>query len=118
MAVKHKIEVIQLEHVTRNNVWEKLFQRRSAAPYLQYRESRRIGKLLELVTVKFAIPEKKILISAEPRTVTQCCRTVLGLSVLHDSCATFACADVQRAGKLRNYRHALEKAAHGVQAIN
>ena len=64
MAVKHKIEVIQLEHVTRNNVWEKLFQRRSAASYFQDRKRGRIGKLLELITVKFAIPEKKIFVSA------------------------------------------------------
>ena len=67
MAVKHKIEIIQIEHVTGNNVWEKLFQRRGTASDLQYRECRRIGKFLELVTVKFAIPKKKVLISAEAR---------------------------------------------------
>ena len=86
MAVKHKIEVIQLEHVTRNNVWEKLFQRRSAASYFQDRKRGRIGKLLELITVKFAIPEKKIFVSAQPRAVTQCYGTIFRLFALKNRC--------------------------------
>src|SRR5437763_57591 len=86
MAVKHKIEVIQLEHVTRNNVWQKLFQRRSAAAYLQDRKRRRIGKLFELVTVKFAIPEKKIFVSVEPSAVTQCGGTIFRLFAPQNRC--------------------------------
>src|SRR5438045_1503472 len=86
MAVKHKIEVIQLEHVTRNNVWEKLFQRRSAAAYLQDRKRGRTGKLLELITIKFAIPEKKIFVSAQPRAVAQCGGTIFRLFALQNRC--------------------------------
>src|SRR5438105_6770236 len=64
MAVKHKIEVIQLEHVTRNNVWEKLFQRRSAASYFQDRKRGRIGNPLDLTRESFAIPERKFFLRA------------------------------------------------------
>src|SRR6266571_5773738 len=118
MAVKHKVEIIQVEHVTRNNVREKLLQRRSAASYLQYRERRGIGKILELITVKFAIPEKKILISAEPRAVTQCRSTIFGLVVLHDSCAALDSSNIQRPSQFRHHWHALEETAKGVYSIN
>ena len=33
VTVKHKVEVVQIKHVTRDDVWKKLFQWRSAASY-------------------------------------------------------------------------------------
>src|SRR5262245_15656244 len=80
MAVKHEIEIVQIKHVARNNVREKLFQGRSATSYFQNRKRRRIGKVLELITIKFPIPEKQIPIGAESRAVAQRCRTVVRLA--------------------------------------
>ena len=57
VAVKHKIKIVDPEHVTGNNVWQKSLQRRSAASYFQYGERCWIGKTLELITVEFTVPK-------------------------------------------------------------
>src|SRR5262245_56991390 len=82
MGVKDKIKVVQLEHVARKNIRKKLLQRRCAASYFEYRKRRRIGKAFELITVKLAIPKQQVLVRAEPRPITQCCRTIFCLFIL------------------------------------
>ena len=57
MAVKHKVEIIQIKHVTCHNVREKLFQRGGAASYLKDRECGRIWEILKLIAIKLTIPE-------------------------------------------------------------
>src|SRR6266566_2551358 len=76
VAVKHQIEIVKIENITRDDVRVKLFQGRGAASYLENRERRGIGKVLELIMVKFAIPEKEISIGAETSPIAQGCRTV------------------------------------------
>src|SRR5262249_55746993 len=65
---------------TRDNIREKMFQRRGATSYFQNRKRRRIGQVLELVTIKFAIPEKQIPVGAESRAIAQRRGTVLRLA--------------------------------------
>src|SRR5438876_12390153 len=79
VAVKHKIKIVEVKHIAGDNVREKLFQRRRAASYLEYGKRCRIGKTLELITVKFAVPKEKVLIRTEARAITQCDGTILSL---------------------------------------
>lgn len=73
------------EHITRNDVWEKLFQ--GDVPFLSpVLRAPLAWKVSELITVKFAIPEKKIFISAELRAVMQCCDTIFRLFALQNRC--------------------------------
>ena len=69
VAIKDKIQIIQIEHVACNHVRKKLLQGRGAASYFENRQSRRIGKILELIPIKFAIPEKEVLVGAEPDAI-------------------------------------------------
>src|SRR5436190_16870857 len=79
VTVKHKVEIVEIKHITRDDVAVKLFQGRGAASYLKYRERRRIGKVRELIAVKFTIPEKKISIGAEPRAIAQSSSMIFSL---------------------------------------
>ena len=87
VAVKHKIKIVEVQHIAGDNVWEKLFQWRRAASYLQYGERYEIGNALELITVKFAVPEEKILIRTEARAIAQCHGAILSLLALHHHAA-------------------------------
>ena len=79
-----------------------------------------IGKIPELITVKFAIPEQEIFVRTEPRAITQCHSAVLSLDRFDDGRGrySFDRADVKRAGKLRDHRHVLKKTAQRVQTID
>src|SRR5438132_1428165 len=74
VAVKHKIKIVEVKHVTGNNVWQKLLQRRSAASHFHYGERCWIGKTLELITVEFTVPKEKVLIRTKVRAIAQCDR--------------------------------------------
>src|SRR3954454_23346220 len=82
MAVKHMIKMVEIKHIAGDNVWQKLFQRRSTASYLQHGERCRIWKTFKLIAIKLAIPQQKVLIGTEARAIAQCDGAVLLLLAL------------------------------------
>jgi len=94
VTIKNNIEVIQVKHVARNDVWRNRFKGEVPLPISKIDSAAGLGKSFELVAVKLAIPEKKIFVGTELRAITQCCgaifrllaRTIIVLLILRRGC--------------------------------